>query len=36
VNTSPTDYHTIRALQLARWDGKSWARFGEAIEGIAT
>jgi branched-chain amino acid transport system substrate-binding protein len=36
VNTSPTDYHTIRALQLARWDGKSWARFGEVIEGIAT
>ena len=32
VNTSPTDYHTIRALQLARWNGKSWVRFGEVIE----
>jgi branched-chain amino acid transport system substrate-binding protein len=36
VNTSPTNYHTIRALQLARWDGESWVRFGEAIEGVAT
>ncbi|HEY4043562.1 MAG TPA: ABC transporter substrate-binding protein [Rhodopila sp.] len=36
INTSPTDYHTIRALQLARWDGKSWVRFGEVIEGMTT
>ena len=36
VNTSPTNYHTIRAMQLARWDGKSWVRFGEVIEGVAT
>ncbi len=36
VNTSPTDYHTIRALQLSRWDGKSWVRFGEVLEGTAT
>ena len=36
VNTSPTNYHTIRALQLARWDGKSWVRFGAVIEGIVT
>ncbi|MBV9193454.1 MAG: ABC transporter substrate-binding protein [Solirubrobacterales bacterium] len=36
VNTSPTDYHTIRAMQLARWDGRSWVRFGEVIEGVAT
>jgi branched-chain amino acid transport system substrate-binding protein len=35
VNTSPTDYHTIRALQLVRWDGKSWVRFGGIIEGGA-
>jgi branched-chain amino acid transport system substrate-binding protein len=32
VNTSSTDYHTIRALQLARWNGKSRMRFGEVIE----
>jgi branched-chain amino acid transport system substrate-binding protein len=36
VNTSPTDYHTVRALQLARWNGKSWIRFGEILEGTAT
>jgi branched-chain amino acid transport system substrate-binding protein len=36
VNTSPTDYHTIRALQLARWNGKSWVRFGEVLEAMAT
>jgi branched-chain amino acid transport system substrate-binding protein len=36
VNTSPTDYHTLRALQLARWNGKSWMRFGEIIEGMTT
>jgi branched-chain amino acid transport system substrate-binding protein len=36
VNTSPTDYHTVRALQLARWNGKSWMRFGDVIEGGAT
>jgi len=36
VNTSPTDYHTIRALQLARWDGRSWVRFGDVIEGVTT
>jgi branched-chain amino acid transport system substrate-binding protein len=32
VNTSPTNYHALRALQLARWNGKSWMRFGEVIE----
>jgi branched-chain amino acid transport system substrate-binding protein len=36
VNTSSSDYHTIRALQLARWNGKSWVRFGEIIEGMVT
>jgi branched-chain amino acid transport system substrate-binding protein len=36
VNTSPTDYHTVRALQLARWNGKSWVRFGDIIEGMVT
>ena len=33
VNTSPTNYHPIRQLQLARWNGKTWERFGEVIEG---
>jgi hypothetical protein len=26
----------VRALQLARWNGKSWIRFGEILEGTAT
>ena len=29
VNTSPTNYHPIRAMQLHDWDGKTWVRFGE-------
>ncbi len=29
INTSPTNYHPI--LQLHKWDGKSWVRFGEVI-----
>jgi branched-chain amino acid transport system substrate-binding protein len=33
VNTSPTNYHPIRQMQLARWNGKTWERFGEVIEG---
>ena len=36
LNTSPTNYHPCRALQPARWDGKTWVRFGEVIEGVAT
>jgi len=33
INTSPTNYHPIRQMQLARWNGKTWERFGELIEG---
>jgi branched-chain amino acid transport system substrate-binding protein len=33
INTSPTNYHPIRAMQLMKWDGKTWARFGDVIEG---
>jgi branched-chain amino acid transport system substrate-binding protein len=36
VNTSPTNYHPIRQLQMMRWDGKTWVRFGPVIEGVAT
>ncbi len=32
-NTSATNYHPLRQLQLMRWDGKSWSRFGDIIEG---
>ncbi len=36
VNTTPSNYHPILGLQPAKWDGKSWARFGEVIMGVAT
>jgi len=31
VNTGPDDYAPFEALQLTRFDGKSWVRFGEVI-----
>ena len=34
VNTSPTNYHPIRAMQLMKWDGKTWVPFGGVIEGV--
>ena len=33
VNTSSTNYHPIRQLQLMRWTGKAWDLFGDVIEG---
>ncbi len=33
LDTSPTNYHPIRRMQLQRWDGQSWRRFGNIIEG---
>jgi len=33
VNTSPTNYHPIRQMQLKRWNGKAWELFGDIIEG---
>jgi branched-chain amino acid transport system substrate-binding protein len=33
INTSPTNYHPIRQMQLSRWTGKNWETFGELIEG---
>jgi len=35
VNTSPTDYRPLEQLQLVRWDGRQWQRFGPVIEGAA-
>ena len=32
-STSPTNYHPLRQLQMMRWTGKTWERFGEIIEG---
>jgi branched-chain amino acid transport system substrate-binding protein len=31
LNTSPTDFAPIESVQLARFDGKSWVRFGEVM-----
>ncbi len=31
INTSPTDYRVIRQVQLQRFDGKQWVRFGEVF-----
>ena len=31
INTSATDYAPIQAVQLARFDGKAWVRFGEVM-----
>jgi branched-chain amino acid transport system substrate-binding protein len=35
VNDSPTDYHPVSQLQLAKWDGKTWVRFGGIMSGRA-
>jgi branched-chain amino acid transport system substrate-binding protein len=34
INTSPTNFHPIKAMQLIRWDGKTWIPFGGIIEGV--
>ena len=31
INTSPSDYRVIRQVQLQRFDGKQWVRFGDVI-----
>ena len=33
INTGPTDHRPLKQMQLQRWDGKKWARFGAIIEG---
>jgi branched-chain amino acid transport system substrate-binding protein len=33
VNASPTNFHPIRQMQLSRWTGQTWERFGNIIEG---
>ncbi|HEY7576101.1 MAG TPA: ABC transporter substrate-binding protein [Acetobacteraceae bacterium] len=32
ASTSPTDHRPIKAMQLERWDGKTWVLFGDIIE----
>ncbi|MCB4824308.1 ABC transporter substrate-binding protein [Roseicella aerolata] len=36
VDTSPTDYRPLQQLQLIRWDGRMWQRFGEVIDGAVS
>ena len=31
INTSPTDFYPIKQVQLMRFDGKTWVRFGELM-----
>jgi len=33
VNTSPTDYRPVEQLQLQRWTGSTWERFGAVLAG---
>ena len=33
ISTGPTDHRPIKEMQLQRWDGKTWVRFGGLIEG---
>ena len=36
INTSPTDFHPIKQMQLQKWNGKSWELFGPVIGGTAS
>ena len=33
VNTSPTNYYPVQQMQLMRFDGKQWVRFGDLVRG---
>ncbi len=33
VHTSATNFHPISQMQLQRWNGKTWALFGEVLSG---
>jgi branched-chain amino acid transport system substrate-binding protein len=33
MNTSPTDYYPIEQMQMMRWDGKQWVRYGDLLSG---
>jgi branched-chain amino acid transport system substrate-binding protein len=35
VNTSPTNYHPIRQMQLRKFDGTTWVRLGDVITGAS-
>lgn len=31
INTSPTDFYPVKQVQLIRFDGRTWVRFGELM-----
>jgi branched-chain amino acid transport system substrate-binding protein len=33
VNTSPTNHRPLQQMQLQRWEGNGWTRFGSIIQG---
>jgi branched-chain amino acid transport system substrate-binding protein len=33
VNTTHTDHRPISSMQLVKWDGKTWQRFGDIVTG---
>ena len=33
INTSPTSYYPLQQLQMEKFDGKRWERFGPVISG---
>lgn len=33
INTSPSNYHPIKAMELQTWDGARWKLFGGVIQG---
>jgi branched-chain amino acid transport system substrate-binding protein len=33
LNTGPTNYYPVTQLQLTKFDGKSWVRFGDVLSG---
>jgi len=33
INTEPTNFRPVRQMQLQRWSGTRWERFGGLIEG---
>ena len=36
VSTGHTDHRPIKAMQLEKWDGKTWVLFGDIIEATST
>jgi branched-chain amino acid transport system substrate-binding protein len=33
VTTGPSDHYPVEQVQLQRFDGKGWVRFGEVLSG---